>query len=88
MKEAPPTRINAPPRLSPLLVPRAPGQELKRLVTLYDQELVRFKQDSTAAEKMASAELANHWKTWTSPNWPPGRRLKRPANLDETITKE
>jgi hypothetical protein len=73
-----------------LCLSRAPqAKELKRLVALYDEELVRFKQDPAAAEKIAAAELGKppenldlaQLAAWTVVS-------NVLLNLDETITKE
>jgi len=72
-----------------LCVARPPrAEETKRLVALYQQELAQFKQDSTAAEKLATGDLGKP---------PEGTSVEKLAawtvvanvllNLDETITK-
>ncbi len=72
-----------------LCLSRAPrGQELERLLALYEQELARFKQNAEAAEKMATSELGKA---------PEGMSLAELAawtvvanvllNMDEMITK-
>jgi hypothetical protein len=72
-----------------LCVARSPrSKETERLVALYEQELAVFKQDATAAQKMATGDLGKP---------PEGVSVERLAawtvvanvllNLDETITK-
>jgi len=72
-----------------LCLSRSPEtKELKRLVALYEQELARFKQNTEAAEKMATSELGKA---------PAGCDVAELAawtvvanvllNMDETITK-
>jgi len=72
-----------------LCVARAPRpQETKRLVALYEQELAEYKQDPTAAKKLATGNLGDP---------PKGVSMEALAawtvvanvilNLDETITK-
>jgi hypothetical protein len=66
--------------------PRSP--EIKRLVALYEQELTQFKQDPSAAQKLATGDLGQP---------PAGVSIEKLAawtvvanvllNLDETITK-
>jgi hypothetical protein len=73
-------------RLCVARLPRA--EETKRLVALYEQELGQYKQDPSAANKMASGDLGQP---------PKGVSAERLAawtvvanvllNLDETITK-
>jgi hypothetical protein len=73
-----------------LCVSRAPeGKELKRLVALYEQELARFKQDSPAAEKMATAELGKSSENLDLAELAAWTVVSNVLlNLDETITKE
>jgi len=72
-----------------LCVARSPRpMETKRLVALYEQELARFKQDPSAAQKTATGDLGQP---------PEGVGVEKLAawtvvanvllNLDETITK-
>jgi len=72
-----------------LCVARSPrSEETKRLIALYEQELSQFKQDATAAQKLATGDLGKP---------PEGVSIESLAawtvvanvllNLDETITK-
>ena len=73
-------------RLCEARPPRA--DEVKRLVALYEQELAQFKQDTKAAEKMATSELgkpAENMNLEELAAWTVVANVL--LNLDETITK-